>query len=255
MSVPSESIHWNQYAQDYTLLTKLRPYHDLQLFIADIVNQFRPCTTTLLDLGCGVGNLWSYLRDLDDLEITAFDSSSEMLHIAQSRVGSRAITTSVMDLDTPFADSLTKSYDVIVSSNMLYTLAQKDLFLSQCCAALSPSGILILVDPRPDMENGLVLKSHCNSQKPDSYWYDMHDSSEREKSLLQEALADEPHLLSGMLRIAKHNRDINASHFDFCCVQQLQAKVIQSGFKIDSVTSVYANQATCIVASKSSESL
>ncbi len=244
----SRGIDWGQYACDYAALIHLNPYRDLQQYVGSIVSQHCRENSSLLDLGCGIGSLWQYLPQ--NLKITAIDGNSQMLNFAQNCADSRTIVTHLHDLNTPFINRLDCQYDLIVSVNALYSLTQKSQFILQCFRALKSSGIFVLVDLRDDMENGLILKSHCQSDKPDAYWYDLHHSQEREFALLAEAFANEPSLLSCMLRIAEHNRIINNSHFTFCTPHELCTEVTKSGFITDSVSSVYANQATCIVASK-----
>lgn len=99
----------------------------------------------LLDYGCGDGRLLSLLQR--QWEIDVYDTSPAMLTIVQERVGTRI--TRVLDSAGAIP---TSSYDVVVLSMVLVTIATEGEFrsvLSDCRRALAPNGRLFVAVTHP----------------------------------------------------------------------------------------------------------
>jgi SAM-dependent methyltransferase len=96
---------------------------------------------SILDAGCGAGPLSAALRDRG-AQITAFDSSREMVALAQGRLGADA-TVLVADLAEPLPFS-TDEFDDVVASLVLHYLEDWSGPLAELHRVLKPGGRLIL---------------------------------------------------------------------------------------------------------------
>ena len=61
------------------------------------LSELYPKGTTLLEVGCGVGTLTYELESTENFNITAIDTSQDMLNIASSRVNSKLICANAVD--------------------------------------------------------------------------------------------------------------------------------------------------------------
>lgn len=240
---------WDNYAKNYDSLLFLNPYKELCENVARLVTD-KHTDIKILDVGCGTGNISNELMGTGYKNIVGLDNSRPMLDIAKSKCGNNLkLTKGDLNKPFPFPD---KTFDVLVSNNVLYAVANPKHFLTEAYRILSNEGRLILVTPKTGYDNGLILKDHCQSKKPDSYWQDPHTSSAREELLLREALRDKDEdVITQMLLIAKHNREIaTTSNFHFFSMEDLRELVKNVGFSITNSMKVYANQGLLLVAEK-----
>ena len=96
---------------------------------------------SILDAGCGAGPLSAALRDRG-AQITAFDSSREMVALAQGRLGTDARVL-LADLAAPLPFS-TGEFDDVVASLVLHYLEDWSGPLAELHRVLKPGGRLIL---------------------------------------------------------------------------------------------------------------
>lgn len=245
----SAVINWEQYADDYDKLTLLRPYNELLQYIAQHCHTADPCARVLVDAACGVGSLWQFLNS--GFQVVGYDNSLHM--IEKAKTNSRFLqdlSLYLHDLSLGLPPERFDTADVVVSSNTLYALPSKELFVSSCYKSLKPGGRLILVDILRGADNGLILKSHARSSKPDSYWRDLHETPDREKILINEAFSHHVDAIEFFERICIHNRLIDQSNFTFYSRNMLEELVRDVGFTLESSALVYADQALCITATK-----
>jgi len=246
-------IDWDAYAQDYDALNTLIPYKEMQRAVLDEIRTHEG--GRILDAGCGTGNLIQLLSErfsennCRDFYIFGLDQSQAMLNRASIKVPVEHVCLIQTDLnsDLPF---LPETLEVIVSINTLYALDDPSKVLTRFYEVLSPGGQLILVTPKAGYENGLVLKAHCKSPKPDEHWKDAHSSSEREEILIKEAIRD-PLVQEQMLRVAKWNRYIHKERkFHFYHLAALETLLTTIGFHVIARRSIYADQNIFLVARK-----
>jgi len=239
---------WNDYATCYDALLKIKPYQELLKDVTRALNL--PSTCNLLDVGCGTGNL---LKKIDSESqygtLTGIDFSSTMLKHARSKFTECRpnFIRSNINSPLPFADN---TFDRIVSVNVLYALESPLSVLHEMHRVLKPRGEIVLVNPKRGYDNGLILKAHAASTKPDEFWQNGHSSPLREEMLIREAVTDE-YLVQQLFSVAKQNRQIACNtSFHFLTIGELQNLFQKSGFSVIDIDPVYASQGTLVRAYK-----
>lgn len=249
-------IDWNAYARDYDALLALRPYRELQQAVAEAVLDTDIMSQRILDAACGTGNTSRAITERAAKlgrtpEIRSIDSAEAMLMRAREKCGDDRVAFARADLDRtlPFRD---RTFDVVASVNTLYAVADPVFTLREFARVLRPGGRLVLVTPKAGYENGLVLKEHCESAKPDAYWCGIHRSPGRETALVREALSDEHKAAEAMLRVAAHNRRINQMRtFHFLTAHDLFELCASSGHSVLRHSLSYAKQCHIVVLKRS----
>ncbi len=97
----------------------------------------------ILDLGCGNGRLYEFLKE-KRIEYTGIDSSEKLLELARKKYGVEAKFIRGDALSLPFAD---ESFDKIISIAVLHHIPSKELrrkFLSEARRVLKKNGVLII---------------------------------------------------------------------------------------------------------------
>ncbi len=245
-----EQSDWGLYAKCYDSLLQLTPYASMLREIATLSSKLP--NECILDASCGTGNFEVMYaeRGVNATRIVGIDTSLPMLKRAREKCGSFPNTTfQIADLDVglPFD---TGSFAQVVSLNTLYAVKNPEQTLREFYRVLAKDSFLVLVTPKVGYENGIILKKHCESTKPDEYWANVHESSEREERLIREALSDES-VVREMLTIAAFNRNIADNRtFHFFDSQELCQLLKKVGFKVVRTGYAYANQDICIVAQK-----
>ncbi len=243
---------WENYARSYDGLNALAPYRAL---LAEVKKKLHITPgERILEAACGTGNLTKLLCDASNAHaadmpnIEAVDYSTEMLARAQEKCDTRAHIQKVdLNKQLPYKSGC---FDAIVSVNTLYALENPEAVLKEFARLLTHQGRLILVTPKEDYQNGLILKAHCKSTKPDVYWENMHASAEREIMLINEACTDSSTALS-LRTIAACNRDINANHaFHFFNRKSLRDIAKRVGFSVHYHGETYAKQCHLMVLHK-----
>lgn len=238
---------WGGYAACYDALNELTPYQELQRRVAAELGSLDG--QRVLDAACGTGNLTRILLWQGRGEIWGVDFSEEMLQRARQKCTGERVHFAWGDLNQPlqFEDGF---FDQVVSINTLYALNHPAALLAEFARILKPGGKLILVTPKKGYENGLILKEHCQSQKPDEYWRDAHSSPEREWMLICEAI-QEPSLRHQMMAVAEYNRKIGATTpFHFFDIAELSAIYEECGLTILKTGLTYAQQGLLLLAQK-----
>lgn len=241
---------WGGYAACYDSLNYLSPYQELQKIVANEVDM--DAGNYILDAACGTGNLIRLLIEKNrnnKNRIWGIDFSEEMLKRARKKCIDMSVCFSLTDLSKSldFGDYF---FDTIVSVNTLYSLENPENTLKEFARIMRQDGQLVLVTPKKNHQNGLILKEHCKSVKPDSYWMDIFSTPEKGLMLLNEAIQS-PEIRQQMISIGEYNRGINSeTNFHFFENADLLIMVRRCNFKIIKVDSVYAKQATLVVARK-----
>lgn len=244
---------WDAYAQHYDCLNHLTPYQELQRTVAQEMLSFPG--RNILNAACGTGNLeqelcWSAAKK--PMAVYGIDSSKEMiLRAKEKKLFGLHVHFSHLSLEgrLPFAHD---TFDQVASINTLYAVKDPEKVLREFSRLIAPGGFLFLVTPKENYQNGLILKKHCRSEKPDHYWVDAHHSLEREELLIREAINDVD-IQEEMIAVARFNRQISkTASFHFFSEQVLTSLVEQNGFHIFCCRPIYADQGLFLVAQKGS---
>jgi ubiquinone/menaquinone biosynthesis C-methylase UbiE len=235
---------WGAYALYYDALMELTPYVQMLRAVAAAAQDG---AAPLLDAGCGTGNLLYLLSQQNRREMSGLDSSTTML--ARAREKCPGVRLEYADLNTSL--SLPDGcIGTITCVNALYALPRPSYTLAEFRRVLVPGGSLVIATPKRGYENGLILKAHCGSKKPDEYWLNAHASPEREEMLVREAIIDET-LVQRMLSVAKVNRQIaHTTLFNFFTEEELRGVLAAAKFEIVEYAETYAHQSHLIVARK-----
>ena len=241
---------WNEYAHYYDSLLHLTPYADMLAEVSRVV-----CSLPrglILDASCGTGNFEMVLQNHPHakLSVIGVDSSEPMLARARTKCAP-CTWCSFEKVDLNLTLPLPRAWCAhIVSINTLYAVAHPLHTLTEFFRVLEPGGYLHLVTPRKGYENGLILKAHCKSDRPDAYWMDAHANEKREAELIAEAIGDVC-VQRHMRMIAQYNRHIADNiQFHFFDEETIRALIERSGFKIQRLVRTYAQQDFFITAQK-----
>jgi ubiquinone/menaquinone biosynthesis C-methylase UbiE len=232
-------------------LNHLNPYqHVLQTVASHIPSDSK---VKVLDAACGTGNFESVFflsHNNHKHNVVGIDASKEMLLRAKEKHHNHQQVSFVFgDLNQKLS-FVPDDFDYVVSINTLYAIADPLTLLCEFFRVLKIGGRLLLVTPKRNCQNGLILKEHCGSQKPDSYWLDIHTSQEKEESLIREAIFD-PQVIDDMLMVGKYNKSIcSTKSFHFFSLDDLESLLGKAGFSIVSSSEIYAKQAFFIHAVK-----
>lgn len=140
---------WNWYAKSYDTLLHFTPY---TVLIHDIVEEISEMTkqdeqTTVLELGCGTGNIAAALKSIDNLNYTGIDASKDMLSIAEKKMGGKKDFLFVQqDIDKPDFN-LKNKFDVIVINNVLYALKDHHKIIAVVSKLIAEKGKLVISEP------------------------------------------------------------------------------------------------------------
>jgi len=129
----------SKYAQDGRLAGRLTR-------LADAVTYHVPARGSVLDLGCGTGELARTIAAAG-LQATGCDISTEMLHRAAT--ADQAGTVDWVQLDPawqvlPFGSEV---FDAVVASSLLEYVDDPTAVLRECCRVLRPGGVVLCTVP------------------------------------------------------------------------------------------------------------
>ncbi len=104
----------------------------------------REGVTSLLDVGCGTGNLLAaFAAEEPQCAIAGVDLSPLMLAAARRRLAGRAQLAAADAENLPFGDA---SFDVVVSSSSFHFWPDPHAGLVECRRVLRPDGHLVITD-------------------------------------------------------------------------------------------------------------
>jgi ubiquinone/menaquinone biosynthesis C-methylase UbiE len=116
--------------------------------LASAVTQRVPAGGSVLDLGCGTGELARTMADAE-LLVTGSDISAEMLQHAADAVASRVVDWVQLDPGwraLPFAPA---TFDAVVAASVLEYVEDPTGVLRECCRVLRPGGTVLCTVPDP----------------------------------------------------------------------------------------------------------
>ncbi|HVU76214.1 MAG TPA: methyltransferase domain-containing protein [Gaiellaceae bacterium] len=130
-------VRW-EFASEERLATRNAIYRQLiegvnaEDLVVEAVVEARPAT--VLDAGCGAGEIGERIRDELGARVVALDSSERMVALARER-GLEATVGDIQEL--PFPDA---SFDCVVAAWVLYHVPNRSQALAECARVLRPGG-------------------------------------------------------------------------------------------------------------------
>lgn len=115
---------------------------DARQIVLEAVREAAPAT--VLEVGCGEGELAARIREELEVEIVAMDQSARMVELARAR-GVHAQVADVQEL--PFED---ESFDVAIAAWMLFHVPDLGRGIGELARVLRPGGRLVAVTNYPD---------------------------------------------------------------------------------------------------------
>lgn len=117
---------FDTFKDEYTeSVHRSNPCYDemLEALLGYLPNNWTP--GTILELGCGTGNLTLLLRErFPEAPLTGIDVSEGMLEVCRARLGARPINLRQMDMRAAKFDD--KSFDLVISSLALHHLTEDE---------------------------------------------------------------------------------------------------------------------------------
>lgn len=161
---------WNVYAVFYDGLLDFIPYQQLiKNVVATTKSVFDPSSQTVVELGCGTGNVLKALHDeSSDLTYIGVDNSPTMLRIARQKCPWATLLQK--DIAEYFKSLEKASVDIIVMQNSLYTLSDNDrvLLWQQMHEVLKDTGSVVITNSDKSGSSSLIA-DHCK-QAPLYKW-------------------------------------------------------------------------------------
>lgn len=109
------------------------------------------CSGSLLDIGCGGGNLSAILNNIG-FEVTAIDTDEKLIDKAKAQYSNIDFSSFTFKETLPYEDN---TFDVIFSSSVLQYLERKPI-LNECKRVLKKDGSLILIE---NLKNNPITRS------------------------------------------------------------------------------------------------
>lgn len=150
---------WDSYARRYDTITVLRPYRRM---ISDIAMRIPEHCRSVLDAGCGTGELLAYLANQrSHIKPLGVDFSPVMLRIAQGKVPHAELRQGDLAARWPVES---RSVDVCVSVNTLYAIASPVEFLGEMRRVTRAGGKIIVSTPKKDAKMLSLVSEHLRAK-------------------------------------------------------------------------------------------
>ncbi|MCA0970012.1 class I SAM-dependent methyltransferase [Halobacillus litoralis] len=178
-------MSYQQMAQVYDRLMADAPYDQWKNFTTEMIRSYHPDTRSILDLGCGTGEITRRLRT-DGYQLTGVDLSAEMLSIAEQKA-----TDDIQWLkqDITRLEGL-QHYDCVISycdvMNYLTEESQVQAAINNAYHALNQNGLFLFdVHSKEHMEAHLMGETFAEVYDDLSYvWF--CDPGEEEGSVIHD---------------------------------------------------------------------
>lgn len=157
----SQTIFWDYYAKAYDGLLHLEPYRHLVDHVSDLALASHP--QHVLDLGCGTGNVAVAMLAKDTtVKVDAVDWSKAMLAYIPRKTHDERLKIRRYDA-LQYLQMTHRCYDVIVLNNVVYTIANRELFWRLLAQRLNDGGRIVVA--HPDTANsGSLLRDHIEQR-------------------------------------------------------------------------------------------
>ncbi len=142
-----------------------RPFLDLISRISPVPDA--PVPRTVVDLGCGPGNLTALLADRwPSATITGVDSSAEMIRAATESPAAARISFATADLRDWLGEAVDRSIDVLVSNATLQWVPEHLDLLPALARKVAPGGWLAFQVPANHDEPSHTLRAELAQRPP-----------------------------------------------------------------------------------------
>ncbi len=220
---------WNIYAKNYDSATlSFTAYKELMQLV--IENLKVTNKDSILDMGCGTGNLEDILAESDtDFSLVGLDISNEMLRVAQRKVrDDTRFNFKNFDLNMELTFE-SNSFNKVVMIHSLYTLNNLDSVLQNVKGVLVNGGELHIVNPLKDAQINKMV------------------SYELKKSgvfvfIIKLLLTIPANIINRLIA-----KKADANEFHFLTNEEYILLLEKNGFSVVETSLVYANQSTYII--------
>ncbi len=148
--------HFDLIAKEYDWWKKrnTRYYNKLK----DILRERIPSTFSIIDFGCGTGDLLSHLNPADGV---GYDPSSEMIDIARSKYPTLNWSNYIPS----------RQFDIVYSVDVIQAITDLDTYIIEMKRCLKEGGILILIFANPIYEPLFLLFEKVKLKMPEGPHY------------------------------------------------------------------------------------
>ena len=147
------NLYFDQRASEYARHRKTHPGVVNELVDSGL---FAP-VTRVLDVGCGTGNYAAALTEATGCRVSGVDPSRRMLDRARDAASWEALVQGSAE-SLPFPHD---SFDVVVSTDVIHHIGDRDAYFSEVARVLRPSGHIVTVtDSHDDIPRRRPLSSH-----------------------------------------------------------------------------------------------
>jgi len=148
---------WDEYMGLYDrAIGTMWPYRKL---LSDVVGATESGAMSVLDLGCGTGNLLALLLKSGARELFGVERQRTAVAIAQKKLETAHAEIHALDLEGDPWELDLPPVDVVFSVNVLYALEDPHTFLLRTRSCLRRGGVFVLTNPyRP--EPARILEAH-----------------------------------------------------------------------------------------------
>lgn len=227
---------WKKYFEVYDTLNILIPYQELLYGITENLDLKKGMT--VLDAGCGTGNLVHFLLPREVI-VTGIDYSNIGLNQARNKFPTVSFFES--DLTKPLSFK-NQTFDRIVSNNVLYTLPpnERPALIRELFRILKPGGLI-------------VISNIAVGFKPTHIYWDHVKTSCKRYGYIK-TLFQVVSLLVPTIRIFYYNRLISEADgngaYEFLTEEKQRTLLSGAGFIWKKDRRLYANNAVVTVATK-----
>lgn len=134
--------YFDTQAHNYHARSGIRQVHDLHLSVLTEISFYD--YKSLLDVGCGTGDLLARIPMRKGLDLAGIDFSAKVLEIAQEKIGHKANLRHGDSQNLPWEDN---SFDMVLCSDSFHYFPRPEIVLSEVRRVTKPGGRLIIADP------------------------------------------------------------------------------------------------------------
>src|SRR5262245_23140716 len=154
--IKGPALFWDWYARCYDGLLDTIPYRQL---IEQAANCVPVGGATVLDAGCGTGNLLAAIRHRrPGIALHGIDFSEAMLRRARIKVTDAQLRRADLNAELPYDDD---AFDAVVCVNVLYAVAAPARTLAELRRILKPGGALIVSSPLERPKISAFIRAHA----------------------------------------------------------------------------------------------
>ncbi len=135
-------IAYNTRASNYDSSSQYHHAHRLYGSIIEAMDRFE--FNSVLDIGCGTGNVLFELLKRKKIALAGIDISEKMLNIAKERLGDEV---DLMNGDSEHLPWKNHTFDMVICTDSFHHYPDPKAVLGEMRRVLNPGGKLIIADP------------------------------------------------------------------------------------------------------------